>query len=152
MGTYSFLDVQATLSGPGGSINLGNGAAAADEGITVEFDEDRDTMTTGADGTPMHSLHASKAGKMTVRLLKTSPVNAQLSQMAAVQFSSAALHGANTLTVNDTSRGDNVSGRQVAFAKHSPVTYAKDAGMNEWPFNIGVLDITLGAGIQIATA
>lgn len=149
MTTYSFLDVQCAISGPGGSIILGAGAGNADEGITIEYDEDRDTQTIGADGSAQHSLHASKAGKATVRLLKTSPTNAALSQMANLQFSSAALHGQNTLTLNDTARGDNVTGQLVAFTRHAPSTWAKDAGMNEWTFNIGVLDMLLGAGIAI---
>ena len=33
--TYSFLDIQATLVGPGGAINLGSGAALDDEGISI---------------------------------------------------------------------------------------------------------------------
>ena len=34
--TYSFLDVKASLVGPGGSISLGSGSGNAEEGISVE--------------------------------------------------------------------------------------------------------------------
>ncbi len=35
----------------------------------------KNTMTIGADGEVMHSLHADKSGTVTVNLLKTSPTN-----------------------------------------------------------------------------
>jgi hypothetical protein len=69
------MDVTATLAGPTGDIDLGYGSANAEEGITVTMTEAKNTMTIGADGEVMHSLHAGKAGTITVTLLKTSPVN-----------------------------------------------------------------------------
>ncbi|GAB7212501.1 hypothetical protein OS31_40110 [Dickeya oryzae] len=75
MPTYSFMDVTATLVGPTGSIDLGYGSANSDEGITVTMAEAKNTMTIGADGEVMHSLHAGKAGTVTINLQKTSPVN-----------------------------------------------------------------------------
>jgi hypothetical protein len=152
MSTYSFLNVKATINGPGGAFTIGGDAAgASDEGVTAEYDEDKDTLTAGADGDIMHSLHASKAGKMTVRLLKTSPVNAQLSQLYAFQTSSSANHGQNTITVADVARGDLVSGRKMAFTKHAGVTWAKDGNFNEWVFS-GIVDFVLGAGVPDVNA
>ncbi len=56
MGVYSFLNVNATIAGPGGAFNLAAGAAAAEEGITIEAAEDKNVMTIGADGQGQHSL------------------------------------------------------------------------------------------------
>lgn len=145
MSTYSFLDVNAALVGPGGSVNLGNGAASSEEGITIEPTEDIDTMTIGADGSVMHSLHADKSGTVTVRLLKTSPVNEKLAQMYAYQTASGATHGQNTLSLANTATQDVVTCQQVAFKKAPSLTYAKDGGMNEWTFNAGIIDRTLGS-------
>ena len=142
--TYSFMNVQATLAGPGGSVNLGYGAGTAEEGITIEMNGDKNTMTIGADGTPMHSLHADKSGTLTVRLLKTSPANAQLQALYDLQTSSASLHGQNVVTVNNTTSGDNIGARYVAFKKMAPNTYAKDGGMVEWAFDAGAIDSMLG--------
>lgn len=142
---YSFLNVAAALVGPGGVINLGNGAAASEEGISIEASEDINTMQVGADGNGQHSLHGNKSGRVTVRLLKTSPVNQLLSQMYAVQTASAALHGQNTLTITDSIRGDVVTCRQVAFKKAPALTYAKEAGFNEWEFDAIKIDRTLGS-------
>jgi hypothetical protein len=141
---YSFLDVQATITGSGGSFNLGNGAGAAEEGIDIEMTEDKNNMTVGADGTPMHSLHAGKSGTVTVRLLKTSPVNAQLQAMYDLQSTSSALWGNNIITINNTASGDNVGCRSVAFKKSPKNAYAKDGGTNEWVFDAGSIDSILG--------
>ena len=140
MATYSFLDVTASITGPGGSFNLGFGAGAAEEGITITRPDDKNTMLIGADGTPMHSLHAGKPGMVSVRLLKTSPVNGQLSQMYALQTSSSTLHGQNVITVRNNATGEVTTCQQAAFKKFPDISYAKDGNSNEWTFDIGIID------------
>lgn len=143
--TYSFKDVKAAIVGPGGAFGLGDGAGTAEEGITVDASADLDTMTIGADGSGQHSLSADKSGRVTVRLLKTSPTNALLSAMVAFQRSGGgATHGQNTITITDLNRGDVITCRQVAFAKIPSLTYAKEAGIVEWDFNAIQIDQTLG--------
>lgn len=142
--TYSFLDVACSIVGPGGAFSLGAGSGNAEEGITFTPTGELNTMQIGADGSGQHSLSADKSGTITIRLLKTSPVNAQLSQMQAFQRESSAAHGQNTITLNDTQRGDSVSATQVAFAKVPDLTYAKVAGFNEWTFHAVRIDMTLG--------
>ena len=144
---YSFEDVQVTLAGPGGVASLGYGAAVAKEGISIDFIEDKDAMTTGADGKAVHSLRASKAAKVTVRLMKTSPQNAVLNQMFNTQTSSALFWGKNVLTVTNPVTGDDYPCTEVAFAKFPAITWAEDANMNEWTFNAGEADPILGVGI-----
>lgn len=142
--TYSFINVQATITGPGGVFNLGNGAGNSEEGITIEMAGDKNTLTVGADGTPMHSLHADKSGAVTVRLLKTSPVNAQLQALYDLQTTDARLHGQNVISIANTASGDNIGCRYVAFKRNPTNTYAKDAGMVEWQFDAGMIDSILG--------
>lgn len=149
MGTYSFKNVQASLIGPGGAIQLGQGAGDSEEGITAAMDEDKDTTTTGADGSIMHSLHAGQTGTMTIRLLKTSPTNAQLNQLYQVQQASSALWGQNQLVITDVVRGDVIAGTQMAFVKHPDLVYAKDGNMNEWVFR-GIVNQLLGTGTPAA--
>lgn len=146
MSTYSFLDVHASITGPGGSFQLGSGAGAAEEGISFEMKEEKNTQTIGADGTGMNSLHAGNAGKVTVRLLKTSPVNAQLSQLYNQQRQSSALWGQNVFSLNDSARGDVVAATGCAFMKHPNLQYAKDGNVIEWEFEAITLDILLGSG------
>jgi len=146
MATYSFLDVVASISGPGGSINLAAGAAVSEEGITIEPTQDKDVMTIGADGSGMHSLVANEASTVTIRLLKTSPVNKQLQEMYNQQTKSSANHGKNTITVRDAVRGDNITLTEVAFKKRPTVTYAKEGGLMEWTFDAIKTTAILGSG------
>jgi hypothetical protein len=151
MATYSFLSVVAALDGPGGNIQLGNGAGVSEEGITVERVEDMNTMTVGADGTPMHSLHAGDAGTVRVRLLKTSPTNALLNNMLNFQRIAPGRHGRNTISVRDMAQGDVVTCRDVAFSGFPAMTWSKAGTMYEWSFHAGHVTPNLGAGEPIQT-
>lgn len=144
MATYSFQDVQATLAGPTGFIDLGYGAGVAEEGITVEMAGDKNTMMIGADGEGMHSLHADKSGTVTVRLLKTSPKNAQLMAMYDAQTLSSALHGNNVIVIRNPVSGDVTTCRSCAFKKKPPLNYKKDGDIVEWTFDSIKIDSLLG--------
>jgi hypothetical protein len=142
---YSFLNVVATITGPGAvGLNLGQGAAVAEEGITVEAVEDKNVMTIGADGQGQHSLIASDAVKITVRLLKTSPVNAALMALYDVQSVSSSLWGQNVITMVDSGRHDVTVVQGCAFKKRPTLTYAKEGGFNEWEFDGIAANTVLG--------
>lgn len=145
MSSYAFNDVVASLSGPTGTIpSLAYGAAPSDEGISFEMTGDKNTMVTGADGSVMHSLHAEKSGRVIIRLQKTSPVNALLSQMYDLQTTSASLHGQNVIVCQQKAAGDLVTARQCAFKKRPNNSYAKEANIIEWEFDAGAIDQVFG--------
>lgn len=144
--TYSFESVQGSIVGPGGAIVIGSTAGVAEEGITVEPTEDKNTMTFGADGTVMHALHAATPGRAVVRLQKTSPINAMLSAMYNFQRSSPANWGQNTLAFLDVFRGDVITLTQAAFKRQPSATYDVQGRMNEWELE-GVLVMQFGAGV-----
>lgn len=146
VGTYSFMDVAATISGPGGVIMVGSTSGSAEEGITKEMVEDKDTMNIGADGYVQHNLHAGNAGRWTIRLLKTSPTNGLLQSLYNFQKSSSATWGQNVLTVSDIARGDVSVLRSAAFARQPRNAYSKDGPALEWEFLGGVDDTLLGNG------
>jgi hypothetical protein len=145
--TYSFLDVQCTLSGPGGNIPLGNEAGVAEEGITIEQVDSVGRMVIGADGTPMQVLQATRGAHITVRLLKTSPTNALLMQMVNFQRTSGNLWGQNTLSLNELATGDNIDCAFVAFDKVPKIDYDKAGKMIDWTFLAGTSDFTLGINV-----
>ncbi len=147
MSTYSFLDVVAAIAGPGLIANLGSGAAVAEEGITIEPVEDKNVMTIGADGKGQHSLIASDACTVTIRLLKTSPINAILMAAYEFQTTSSSFHGRNVMTVTNPATGDVTTVQQAAFKKKPAITYAKEAGMNEWVFDGVKANSLLGIGV-----
>lgn len=145
MATYSFVDVTAAINGPGGSINIGNDAGPSDEGITVSMIDNKNTMTIGADGSGMHSLHAGNAGTITIRLLKTSPTNKKLQQMYSYQVTSSANHGRNTITIRDVARGDFVTATGAAFRKMPDNAWGKEGNMIEWSWDCIKVAQKLGA-------
>ena len=144
MSAYSFQDVQATLVGPTGTVNLGYGSAISEEGISIEMAGDKNTMVIGADGEGMHSLHADKSGTLTCKYLKTSPTNAILQAMFDAQTLSSALNGQNVIVVRNAQSGDITTARSCAFKKKPNLTYKKDGDMVEWVFDSIKIDTILG--------
>lgn len=142
--TYSFIDVSATLAGPGGALDLGYGSGNSKEGITITRTQDRNNMTIGADGSVMHSLRADKSGTVTLRYLKTSDTNAKLQALFNVQSLDASMWGTNLISVTQNASGDKVVCSFCAFTRDSDVTYAEDGDMTEWAFQCGNIDIIRG--------
>lgn len=143
---YSFGDVSAAFNGPSGSFPLGAGAGAAEEGITIEPTNDSNTMTIGADGTGMHSQSLDTSATVTVRLLKTSPVNALLMNAYNAQRGNSGVYGRNNIALRSVYQGDLVNCRGVAFARVPTLTYAKEGGTNEWVFHSAETQMVLGSG------
>ncbi|EAM9431781.1 DUF3277 domain-containing protein, partial [Salmonella enterica] len=139
-----FMDVTASLSGPTGVIDLGQGSANSEEGITQTMGGNKNTMTIGADGEVMHSLHADKSGTITVTLLKTSPVNKKLSLAYNAQSQSSATWGNNVIVIRNTASGDISTARSCAFQKQPDFNNAKEGGTVAWVFDCGKIDQLLG--------
>ena len=144
MATYSFIDVSSSIAGIGGSFDLGYGAETSDEGVTVSMTGPKNTMVTGSDGSVMHSLHAAKSGTVTVNLLKTSPVNAQLSAMYNLQSQSSSTWGNNVIVIRNSSSNDICTCREVAFQQQPDFENATDGGIVSWVFDAGKIDMLLG--------
>ena len=144
MATYGFIDVSATLTGPTGNIELGYGSATSDEGISVTMSGAKNTMTTGADGEGMHSLHADKSGTITVTLLKTSPTNKKLNLAYNAQSQSSALWGNNVIVIRNRASGDMITARGCAFQKQPDNANAKTGNTMAWVFDCIKIDQILG--------
>ncbi len=106
-------------------------------------------MQTGAGGDIMHSLNASDSGRITIRLLKTSPTNALMSQLYNFQKNNPSAWGQNQFRGADIVRGDVVTGTELALSRHTPLSYAKDANINEWILQ-GKVFVLLGTGTSVA--
>lgn len=145
---YSFLDVTASIAGPGGVVSLkgddDNGVSA--EGIVVDPTGDKNVMTVGADGGVMHSLLGDKSGTVTITLLRVNPANAQLWALYNYQTRSSKYHGQNVIMIRDTSRGDIVTCRELAFSKRPSKGFAQEGGTLVWTFHAGKIDGQDGAG------
>jgi hypothetical protein len=142
--TYSFKDVVASLTGPTGNANLGYGAALTDEGISIDMSGDKNTMSIGADGNVMHSLHADKSGIITVHCQKVSVTNSILQAMYDAQQVSSSLWGQNVITIREVESGDITTATKCAFKKKPNLNYKKDGDMIDWSFDAGFIDTVLG--------
>lgn len=145
MKTYSFLDVNCVMVGPGLAIDMSQGAGLDSEGISVAYDAEISNKHIGADGSGFHSLKADKSGTITVRVLRSSPLNQKLSQALAFQRTSSAAHGQNTITIVDRNKGDNVTAQNVAFQRAPNLNFGSEASMVEWTFSAITIDFALGS-------
>lgn len=144
MTAYSFLNIVAAIAGPGIALNLGAGAAVAEEGITIAPNEDKNSMIIGADGAGQHTLIASNGGLITMRFLKTSPTNGFLQLAYDFQAASSALWGQNLITVADTARLELSTCQSCAFKKKPELVYDKAGPMIEWTFDSLAINSVLG--------
>jgi len=147
MSAYSFNDVVCTLKTPAGTIRLGMGQGAtvgvADEGISFERSEDRNTTLVGINGEVLNLVHASDHGAVRIRLLKTSLANGQLMDAFKAQKKSGADWSRNIITLQDVTRGDKVTATEVAFMGEPGLVFGKVANVNEWVFQAGHIEETL---------
>ncbi|GHV49927.1 hypothetical protein FACS1894216_01180 [Synergistales bacterium] len=112
-------------------------------------DNDMTESVTGADGHLMHSLmEQGRTGTVTINLLKTSPVNAQMQQLINSQSTSSATWGDNVISIRDVVRGDDLTISECAFIRQSDVNYAAAGGTMAWTFRGRFSSIVLGAGLQ----
>jgi hypothetical protein len=150
--TYSFMDVNGTISGPGLFVKFGNGTGQADEGITVEQTEDKNRMTPGASGEVMHTLIGVDAARIAIHVLKTSPLNQQLSAGFNYQKQSSLFWGINTITITNPITGDHITAAQVAFTRRPPNAWGKEPVPIVWEMEAGHLYADLGSGLVASVA
>ncbi|SDV49081.1 phage protein [Chitinasiproducens palmae] len=148
MATYSFIDVSANIVGPGGAFALGYGEAAAKEGITIAMANEKNTMLMGGDGNGIHTLRADKSGTVTLRYLKTAPINTKLMLLYDAQSLSSALWGLNTIVIKQNVSGDITTAVRCAFHKKPDLNYKEDADTIEWVFDAIAIDTILGSYTQ----
>jgi hypothetical protein len=146
MATYSFLNVNVALTDDLASFDLGAEAGVAEEGITVAMEGDKGTLVWGADGTPMHSLHAAQGGTVSLRFQKTSPINYKLAQFYTQSTQSSANYGNATITVSNLTRGDTIVCLLCGIKKLPDNVNSKEGGFMDWVFNAGQISEILGDG------
>jgi hypothetical protein len=145
--TYAFADVHAVFSGPFGVILLGDGSGADDGGISTEAIDEQNRMSIGADGSGFHTLISSRAAKLMIRLLKTSPQNAALQQMFNAQRQASIYWGKNSFSLANPMTGDSMKATGVAFGRQPGNAWAKDPNVIEWDLYAIRATQTMGGAI-----
>ena len=125
--SYSFRDIIVTITSTA-VLKTVKGKNTID----IEFDEDAVMKDVAADGQAQFSVTADRSGTITIECHKTSELNSSLNQLWAAQDLTTAIAGNIQLLLSDTNRGDLVTCVNCAIKKHTPLKYAKEAGMNQW--------------------
>lgn len=115
---------------------------ASDTKVMVEFNEAAWSTQIGVDGEDSRTKSNNRSGKITVRLMQTSPSNDILSGLAEQDrmLSDAAL----PLQVEDIN-GNTIHLCENAWIEKIPnAEYGINAGPREWVFQTGVLVSFLG--------
>jgi hypothetical protein len=143
--TYSLLDVALSISGPNINATIGGDAAGnSEEGFTPSYEEDADVMTQGVNSV-MHSLTVAKRGTVELHLLKTSPLNALLSQAYTLDRANGSVNWAkNTITITNPISGDLYVCTSCAFRRFPGNGYQARGNVLVWTFNVGIMDPSLG--------
>lgn len=144
-GTYSFLDVQATISGPGGMADI-KSSGVSEEGITITQVSPKDVMTIGAAGNGMHTLVGTDAARVEVSMLKTAPGNSVFNTLYNFGKQSSANWGQLQFTVQNPVTGDSITLLGGAFEKQADVRYAGQQTLMVWPMLFISRDDILGNG------
>ena len=84
------------------------------------------------------------SGTVTIRLMRTSPQNAQLQLMYNAQTLSSSLHGNNVITIRDKGNSEICVCRGCAFQKVADRNYGEEAGIQEWVFDCIKIDYVTG--------
>lgn len=144
---YSFADVTLAVAGPNNLNAYITGEA--EEGFSIEFEGQKNTMMVGAGGDVMHSLRVAQPGRLLIRVLKTSSSNKILSDAWIYQVGSAATHGKMTWTVTDAANADLWVLTGVAFNNHTNGAWATVGNAQEWTLDCGRITPKLGAGTDL---
>lgn len=116
------------------------------DAISAEHDEDHATKKVGLQGEVARAMNLNRCGSANFRLMATSMTNDLLS-VAATQ-DRLDRSGVYPLTIKDLS-GNTVFFTESAWIKKTPqITYSKEIGVREWPFDCGQIDTFLG-GIDL---
>lgn len=139
MASYSILDVHATIIGPGGIINLGQGSGLAQDGITVNQSEPTNTMQVGLDGAVCHNKSESSAGTISFTFLGVSKAREKLLRMYnfQVRIPGSSLHGQNRISIVNNTTGETIVADECAFQNITATGYKKEIDNSTWVFDCG---------------
>lgn len=116
------------------------GDFANGDAVTIEWDEDSWTKTVGASGGVVRSRSGNNTGKITFRLLPSSPLNRTWSDLKARDDRDG--DGVVTIYIEDLRSGTKVQAPEAWIMKEPSLTYGQTAQEAvEWVFDTGQMTI-----------
>lgn len=139
MKRYSFQDTIMVVNG----VEI-TGWADGDDVIDIERRSDSITDKIGADGGMMISVGTDKSGSVKFKLMQTSPSNAYLTGLIALQEASGSTFVPCFLLFRDTYRQDLATGTQGYIKKPAKMTRGAQGNTQEWEIIVERLDLAFG--------
>lgn len=115
--------------------------------VTAERNQQTYTLTVGADGKGARTKSNDRSGKVTLRLMQTSPSNDSLDALAALDEVSGT--GVGALVVKDVLGTTLVHAESAWIQKPANVEFGKDMGEREWVFESDDLDMVSGGALDV---
>ena len=127
MSSYSYINVAATLDG-----QIVQGLWDGDDAIVVTQSSDSGTGMTGADGSSIFSVSASKAATISIKLQHTSPTHRLLMQKLKRQQALGANASAFPFTVIDSVSGEGGTASECYVQTAPADSKGVNAVVREW--------------------
>jgi hypothetical protein len=128
--SYAFPDVQLLVSGQ--RIE----GFDDDGGVSVEFDDDDQSMVRGADGEVTVVRKAPAMGTMTVRLKETSTSNGILGGLRALQREFGATVWPCPVALFDPNTGETLTSPQGIFLNRPGIEKNAEPTVREWKIGL----------------
>lgn len=106
-----------------------NGYAGDGDALTVEYPDERETITTGADGSVVVSRSASKRARVTLRLGRASPA---IPLLRAAKASETRLTRVQPFRIRDLGGGVVYQAAQAWIGPPPAPSFSANAPVEEW--------------------
>lgn len=110
--------------------------------LTAEFDEDRVTPHTGADGTTTFVLNPNETASLVITLVQGSAAHQELSNL--VPSAKRNYMPVGTWNTDDLNGGTAIKSSGSVIRKHAPVAFGKDVQGWAWSFILAEAEINVG--------
>lgn len=121
--SYTLAYVNCSYSAYGGAaFDLKKGLA--EDGITINMDEDFGERTMGADGSTLWSEYMTSSGTIDIVVMANSPAYAFFATLQAAQRASG-IKGRDTLSINNPDFNESITASNCAILRISGEKYDK---------------------------
>lgn len=114
--------------------------------LTAEYNEDRVTAHTGADGTTTFVLNPNETALVVVTFVQGSDVHAFLSQL--VPSAKRNFMPVGTLNFDDLNGQTKIKSANAVIQKTAPVSFGKDVSGWAWSFLLAEAEINPGGAVD----
>jgi hypothetical protein len=133
-----------TATSPGAPAHRVSGWGEGEDVFMGERLEDAISHKMGADGKMSPNINANRAGKITIKLMETSPSNAVLRYINALQEGGSQSFAPINVLFQGITTGDSVGGVSGYIQKVADIKRGNGVNEQEWVIVVEEYDVLLG--------